>query len=185
MQAVALNSPEPNLVIINAASKRTSGKRMCKDAHKNLGAPVILVTTKERKEAGSPFAVSVLAFPFSSRKLQIRIKKYIKSGDKRTIVHGPITLYPEDCLVRVGVKNTCLTPKAYALLAALLARKGKVANRKSLMRAVWKSDKPMGRTLDVHIRWLREAIEGDAGEAELIETVRGVGYRLNLGDTPD
>lgn len=76
-----------------------------------------------------------------------------------------------------GNSDASLTPKECALLAAFMSRPGEVLTRKILMKEIWDTDY-MGdtRTLDVHIRWLREKIEDDPSSPVHIKTVRGVGY---------
>ncbi|MCB0013400.1 MAG: response regulator transcription factor, partial [Anaerolineales bacterium] len=72
-----------------------------------------------------------------------------------------------------------LRHKEFELLALLLSRPGQVFSRAEIFDAVWGTDW-LGdtRTLDVHIRWLREKLEEDPGNPQLIQTIRGVGYRF-------
>ena len=74
-----------------------------------------------------------------------------------------------------------LTPKECALLYAFMNRGGEVLTRRYLMKEVWETDY-LGdtRTLDVHVRWLREKIEEEASEPIYLRTVRGVGYRFEV-----
>ena len=76
-------------------------------------------------------------------------------------------------------KKRSLTPKEFRLLKLFIDNKNQILSRKTIMQEVWETDY-MGdtRTLDVHIRWLREKIEADPGQPQLIQTVRGVGYRF-------
>ncbi len=84
------------------------------------------------------------------------------------------------CVVQDGVA-THLTFKECALLKIFMNNGGEVVSRKRLMKEVWDTDY-LGdtRTLDVHIRWLREKIEDDPSEPALLRTVRGVGYRFEV-----
>lgn len=84
------------------------------------------------------------------------------------------------CVVKDGVANH-LTFKECALLELFMSNEGEVLTRKRLMKEVWDTDY-LGdtRTLDVHIRWLREKIEDDPSGPILLRTVRGVGYRFEM-----
>ncbi len=84
------------------------------------------------------------------------------------------------CVVKDGVEKH-LTFKECALLKTFMSNGGEVLTRKRLMKEVWDTDY-LGdtRTLDVHIRWLREKIEDDPSEPSLLRTVRGVGYRFGV-----
>jgi two-component system, OmpR family, response regulator RegX3 len=102
------------------------------------------------------------------------------SVPNRGILHGPsVTMDLDRHEVRVRGNMIDLSPKEYHLLRALLAHQGRVLTRDQLINLVW-GDEFMGdqKTLDVHIRWLREKIEEDPSAPERILTVRGVGYRF-------
>jgi DNA-binding response OmpR family regulator len=83
--------------------------------------------------------------------------------------------------VRCQGKEARLTPRMTHLLQVLMRHPGEVLEREQLFREVWKTEY-MGdtRTLDVHISWLREAIEEDPHKPHLLKTIRGVGYRLDV-----
>jgi DNA-binding response OmpR family regulator len=84
-----------------------------------------------------------------------------------------------------GEKQVSLTPRLVTLLKSLMDKPGEVINRTDLFRLVWETEY-IGdtRTLDVHISWLRQAIEEDPRHPKLIKTVRGVGYRLDADPAP-
>jgi DNA-binding response OmpR family regulator len=83
--------------------------------------------------------------------------------------------------VRSQDRQTSLTPRLVNLLQVLIKRKGEVIDRRELFRLVWDTGYTGDtRTLDVHISWLRQAIEEDPRHPRLIKTVRGVGYRLDV-----
>lgn len=103
-----------------------------------------------------------------------------KKSPKR-LQDGDLTLdLDARCVVQDGVA-THLTFKECALLKIFMNNGGEVVSRKRLMKEVWDTDY-LGdtRTLDVHIRWLREKIEDDPSEPALLRTVRGVGYRFEV-----
>jgi DNA-binding response OmpR family regulator len=101
--------------------------------------------------------------------------------DEDAIVVGPIRLNLFKSTVRCHGKLTRLTPQLVSLLKLLIKRNGRVVSRKEIMQHVWRTSY-MGdtRTLDVHISWLRKAIEPDIRSPKFIKTVRGLGYRLDI-----
>jgi two-component system, OmpR family, response regulator RegX3 len=99
---------------------------------------------------------------------------------ERGILHGPsVTIDLDRHEVRARGKLIELSPKEFQLLRALVAHQGRVVSRDQLIQTVW-GDEFMGdqKTLDVHMRWLREKIEADPSSPQHIVTVRGVGYRF-------
>lgn len=95
---------------------------------------------------------------------KLRAGAFLLDLDRRTLTKGE-------------ADDSSLTPKECALLAAFISKPGEVLTRQFLMKEIWDTDY-MGdtRTLDVHIRWLREKIEDDPSAPAYIQTVRGVGY---------
>ena len=99
----------------------------------------------------------------------------------RVVKAGPIELDVGRNQVRVQNKKTKLTPRLVRLLNMLMDRKGEVIEREALFKKVWRTDYTGDtRTLDVHISWLRKAIEKDARKPKLLKTHRGVGYILDV-----
>ena len=93
---------------------------------------------------------------------------------------GPIHLDLERRQVRCEDRETHLTPRLTRLLRMLMENTGEVLERKQLFRRVWKTEYTGDtRTLDVHISWLRSAIEKDPRRPKYLKTIRGVGYRLD------
>jgi len=87
----------------------------------------------------------------------------------------------EKRIVRCQGKQTRLTPRLTRLLKSLIDHKGEVVERKELFSHVWETDYTDDtRTLDVHISWLRRAIEEVPEEPKFLKTIRGVGYRLDV-----
>jgi DNA-binding response OmpR family regulator len=110
-----------------------------------------------------------------------RIKPLLP-GDGKNVLHvGHIRLDVERQRVRCLGKNARLTPRLVALLTVLLKHPGEVVERKALFRKVWETNYTGDtRTLDVHISWLRKAIELDPENPRFLKTIRGVGYRLDV-----
>ena len=94
---------------------------------------------------------------------------------------GPIYLDVDRNIVRSYKKKTTLTPRLVRLMKMLMDKKGEVIEREELFKFVWVTNYTGDtRTLDVHISWLRQAIEKDPRNPLLLKTIRGVGYRLDV-----
>jgi DNA-binding response OmpR family regulator len=173
---------DPDLVVINAASLRSSGVRICQAvrAQGEKNTPIILVL-EEKKEVEEGVADVVLNLPFTVQKLINRLRPYLP-GDGAQVLHvGPIRLDLEHRRVRCLGKSARLTPRLMSLLQALMQHHGEVIDREELFKKVWETNYTGDtRTLDVHMSWLRRAIEVDPDHPRLLHTVRGVGYRLDV-----
>jgi DNA-binding response OmpR family regulator len=172
----------PDLVVVNAASLGSSGARIVQSLREKPEErlPIVLIVDADRPLDNSA-ADAVLALPFTVQKLVNRIKPFLP-GDGANIVHaGPLRLDMEHRRVRCLGRNVRLTPRLTLLLQLLLEHRGEVVERKSLFKRVWDTDYTGDtRTLDVHISWLRKAIELDPDHPKFLHTVRGVGYRLDV-----
>ncbi len=181
-QAVAkLKQCNPGLVVINAASLRSTGIRICLSVRKwDAKVPIILILEKE-KTVDKELADAVLALPFTVQKLVNRIKALMPGDGDNVISAGPIRLDVENRRVRSLGKNTKLTPRLMTLLQILIDKHGEVVERDALFKKVWETNYTGDtRTLDVHISWLRRAIELDPDNPKFLKTIRGVGYRLDV-----
>ena len=181
-QAISkLKQTEASLVVVNAPSLRSTGIRICLSVRKkDPKIPIILIVEKE-VTADPELADSVLALPFTVQKLVNRIKA-LMPGDGNNIINvGPIRLDLEHRRVRSLGKNSRLTPRLITLLQMLMDKHGEVVERESLFKKVWETNYTGDtRTLDVHISWLRRAIELDPNNPKFLKTIRGVGYRLDV-----
>jgi DNA-binding response OmpR family regulator len=122
-----------------------------------------------------------LAQPFTSRKLINRVVRMLPGDERYTLEAGPIKLNLAQGKVRCLKKETRLTPKLTKLLELFIQNPGRLMMRKTLIRKVWHTDYTGDtRTLDVHMSWLRQAIEPDPTRPRFIKTIRGMGYRLDL-----
>jgi DNA-binding response OmpR family regulator len=174
-----------DLLVVDAASMRTSGKRICQSLHEHTSAPLILVVEAAQIESVEKENVAdiVLAVPFTLQKLVNRIRTLLPQESKDVITTGPIQLDPTQHWVRVGKRHTSLTPRLSLLLRILMEHPGEVVEREALFRQVWETAYTEDtRTLDVHVSWLRRAVEADARKPKYIVTIRGVGYRLDLDE---
>ena len=172
-----------DLVVVNAASLRTSGKRICRSIRERRGnLPILLICDPEKVVKGNPESINtVLVLPFTSRKLVNRIEPLLPGDEDRMIKAGQILLDPARNQVRCHGKKSTLTPRLVRLLSTLIESKGEVVEREDLFREVWLTNYTGDtRTLDVHISWLRQAIEKDPRNPQILKTIRGVGYRLDV-----
>ena len=176
-----LEKTAPHLVVINAASLRSSGVRICQSLReKDSKLPIILIVTSD-VEVEKDVADAILPLPFTAQKLVNRIKPLLPSDGKNVVHVGPIRLDLEHRRVKCLNKNTKLTPRLIRLLRILLDNHGEVVERESLFKRVWETNYTGDtRTLDVHISWLRSAIEIDPNNPRFLKTIRGVGYRLDV-----
>ena len=179
--AEQLKDIAPDILVVNAASMRSSGIRICKkiqEQDENL--PIILIIDPD-KTVSDDAATLVLRHPFTILKLTNRIKPLLPSDGNNILQAGAVRLDLDRKRVRCLGQNTRLTPRLVALLETLMARPGEVIEREELFKKVWETNYTGDtRTLDVHISWLRKAIEPDPTKPKFLRTIRGVGYRLDV-----
>lgn len=172
-----------DLVIVDAASMRTNGKRICSSIRDKVsGLPILVISDKQHPiEEGFECASEILTLPFTQRKLINRIAPLLPTDEGGMLRAGPLELDLETHAVRVGGKKTVLTPRLMRLLRLLIEYKGEAVERDALFKKVWRTNYTGDtRTLDVHISWLRQAIEKDPKKPKLLHTIRGLGYRLDI-----
>lgn len=169
----------PDVIVLDAASMRASGNRICTQLRRHFeNTPIIHIKGAAENGAPSPANV-VLYMDFTPRKLINRIERFLNAGKGEVLACGPFKLNLKQRLLMAPEKETRLTPKLAALMELFMRNAGETLDRKTLMQAVWQTDY-MGdtRTLDVHIRWIRDAVEPEPGNPQHILTVRRVGYRF-------
>jgi DNA-binding response OmpR family regulator len=173
-----------DLAIIDA-SCGLDGASCCKAFNKAYPSIAIILLIAEgvradpecRKLTGG----NVLRMPFTPRKVINRIKKMASCRLGSTITVGGLSLNLDRRCVYRGEVVHRLTPRQARLLEVFMRHAGRTLTRKFLMETVWETDY-MGdtRTLDVHVRWLRERIEEDPSSPRYLRTVRGIGYRFGV-----
>ena len=171
-----------DLVVINAASFRTSGKRICQELRADRPKlPILVITAPNNPLDKGGCADVILILPFTLRKLMNRILPLIPAVSNNLLQEGAIRLDLERNLVRCQEKESQLTPRLTRLLKILMQHPGEVVERGNLFRQVWNTEYTGDtRTLDVHISWLRQALEVDPHKPQFLKTIRGVGYRLDV-----
>lgn len=178
----ALDDLNPDIVIINTLYMRSNGSRICSNIRSREDSPPILLIADQGNDYSSDIQADIiLTMPFTIRKLNNRILRVLPGEGGHVIRCGPIRMDIERKRVRCLDKESKLTPRLVLLLKTLMDHPGEVVERKQLFKEIWETDY-IGdtRTLDVHISWLREAIEKDPKNPRYLKTIRGVGYRLDV-----
>lgn len=186
-----------DLIILDLMLPGMDGMEICRTIRKRSEIPIIMLTAKESEidrvlglELGADDYVTK---PFSMRELIARVKRILKrsavnpetagvatNGQGRSIIKGRLEIDLLGHEVLVDGKAVNLSSKEFELLRILASHPGQVLTREQLLDLVWGNDfYGDTRTVDVHIRWLREKIEADPGNPENILTVRGVGYKFS------
>lgn len=180
----------PDIVVLDVLMPELDGWNVCRALRQQSGVPILMLTALGEEvdrilglELG---ADDYLTKPFSARELVARINAMLRRvaldralPPQPELRAGPLVLNLETHSATRNGDELTLRFKEFELLALLMARSGQTVTRAEIFDQVWGTDW-LGdtRTLDVHIRWLREKIEDDPGKPQLIQTVRGVGYRF-------
>jgi DNA-binding response OmpR family regulator len=179
---VLLGESRPDLFILDTVSLQTSGTRLARHLSSVLkGLSLIVVSAENSRFHANGTSAEVMTQPFTIRKLSNRIDRLLPGDEGDCVRVGPIILNIVTRRVQCNNRAGNLTPLCSDILRLLMDKQGKVVRRETLMKRVWRTEY-MGdtRTLDVHISWIRKAIEKDPSRPRLIKTIRGVGFRLDL-----
>jgi DNA-binding response OmpR family regulator len=179
-----------DLIVLDLMLPKVDGLEVCRRVRAASSVPIIMLTARDDEvdkvlglELG---ADDYITKPFSIREFRSRVRALLRRAqlsavDQRgeTIEHDELTIDLARRSVEAHGVSVQLTYVEFELLKTLAAHPGRVYSRQSLLEALWGSaDFRDPRTIDVHIRHLREKIEVDPREPEFIFTVRGVGYRF-------
>ena len=161
---------------------RANGKGIVRAINRSAqDLPVIFITGEDYDHPESVEADCVLIQPFTLQKLLNRIRPLLPVNEKNLLKVGPLALNVDRRWVRCENRKASLTPRLVVLMRLLMERPGEVLKREELFSEVWETAYTDDtRTLDVHISWLRQAVEEDPRHPRFIKTVRGVGYRLDI-----
>jgi len=182
----------PDLIVLDLMLPGMSGTEVCRTIRLRSDVPIIILTARDAEvdrvvglEIG---ADDYLTKPFSTRELVARIRAILRRAPASSAPFPTEDLPVEASGVRVdrarhevtaNGRAVDLPPKEFDLLAVLVEHAGRVLTRNQLIDDVWGSDYVGDtKTLDVHIRRLRGRIESDPQDPQLIQTVRGIGYRF-------
>ncbi len=185
-------SARPDLVLLDIMMPYMDGYQVCRTLRAESPVPIIILTargTEMDKVLGLELgADDYVVKPFGMRELVARIRAQLRRTEMPSarvplpvavVRIGEIALDQEAHLALRGNQVVELRPKEFDLLAVLMSLPGHAFERGELLDAVWGAGwigDP--RTLDVHVRWLRQKLEADPAEPRYILTVRGVGYRF-------
>ena len=182
---------DPDLLVLDVMLPVLDGFEVCRIVRRDSDVPILFLTAKDQEmdrvvglELG---ADDYVVKPFSMRELLARVRAMLRRPRARggqsqpaRIVAGDLELDQSSHTLTRGGEAVEMKPRAFDLLALLMANRGRVFTRDQILERLWGIDFiGDARTVDVHIRWIREKIEKDAGKPTRIVTVRGVGYRFD------
>lgn len=193
----AARQEHPDLIVLDIMLPGIDGFEICRILRQEMSVPIIMLTARadvvDRVVGLEMGADDYLTKPFSLRELLARVKAQLRrvrllreeyavassADDHETTQVGTMVVDFDRREVRKAGELLVLKPKEYDLLAYLVENRGKVMSRDRILQQVWGWEFSGGsRTVDVHIRWLREKIEDDPAHPVSILTVRGIGYRF-------
>ena len=177
-----------DLILLDVMLPKLDGIEVCQRIREKSYVPIIMLTAKGEdmdKILGFEYgADDYMTKPFNILEVKARIKSILRRASQQAMEPAPQTLAVRDMIINldnrsvsVGEKDVNLTAKEFDLLQLFMSNRGKVFSREALLETIWKYDY-LGdlRTVDVHIRRLREKIEHNPAQPEFILTKWGVGY---------
>ena len=180
----------PNFIVLDLGLPDADGLELCRRVRSRSSVPILMLTARQSEvdkivglEMGGD---DYMTKPFSMRELLARIKAILRRSSQETDARQMDTIeFGETVIDRLAHRVThkgeeiTLTPLEFEMLSFLAENRGIVFSRETLLDRVWKYSYPEGsRTVDVHMRWLRQKIEDDPARPKILLTVRGVGYKL-------
>ncbi len=177
---------QPDLLLLDIMLPELDGLSVCRTLRRELDVPIVLLTARsgevDRIVGLDCGADDYIAKPFSLGELYARLRAVLRRGRREPQTRLEAADLVLDLVAHRAWgcgKDLNLTPREFDLLAELIRHKGAVLTRDLLLQRVWGFDySGETRTVDVHIRGLREKIERDPAVPQRIETVRGIGYRF-------
>jgi DNA-binding response OmpR family regulator len=176
-----VKSQPPTVVIFDLLTWHGNCARLCRDLCPADLPIVVLLAERQEPPDDLPEKVTTLARPFTARKLTNCIKQLVPEADGDVLQMGSVHFNVQHRHVRRGSADYHLTPMQTRLLEVFMRHPGETLSRRFLIKQVWNwniDDLNDTRTLDVHVRWLREIVEDNADVPQCLTTVRGVGYRF-------
>ncbi len=186
---------EPDLIVLDIMLPGLDGFEVCRILRRETSVPILMLTARaeevDRVVGLEMGADDYLTKPFSMREFMARVKALLRRvrlireevaeegglAEPDELAFGDLVLDLERHEVTYGGRALHLKPKEYDLLVFLARHKGIALSRDLILDRVWGWDYGGGsRTVDVHVRWLREKVEEDPANPERIVTIRGVGY---------
>jgi two-component system response regulator VicR len=174
-----------DLVLLDVMLPRLSGLEVCRLIRSRFQVPILMLTARgeesDKIQGLDLGADDYISKPFAMGELMARVRAQLRrSGTRQNVLECTgLRIDKERFTVEKDGKPLTLTRKEFLLLWELANHPGKVIPSETLLRRVWGEDFfGEDQTLQVHIRWLREKVETDPSHPTLIQTVRGVGYRM-------
>ncbi len=179
-----------DLIVLDVMLPYINGLDFCRMIrHEGNGVPVLMLSAKGNEsdrviglEVG---ADDYLPKPFGMRELVARCHALVRRKHQSYQTQGSalrfadITMFPQECRVMVRGEEVSLAPKEFRILELFMSHPRRVWSREQLLEKIWGADFiGDSKTVDVHIRWLREKLESDPSIPKYLVTVRGFGYRL-------
>ena len=189
-------SEKPEVIVLDIMLPKLDGFEVCRILRREMIVPILMLTAKTEeidKVVGLELgADDYMTKPFSVREFLARIRAMLrrtemmkqevaanKEAQPSVVKVGSLEIDPTRHQVSLSGSVLDLSPKEFDLLAFLASNPGRVFSRDYLLERVWGYDYAGGtRTVDVHIRWLRQKIEANPQHPKYLLTVRGVGYKL-------
>ncbi len=187
---------QPDLIVLDLMLPRMSGLDVCRQVRSEMPVLIVMLTARDEESAkvvGLEIgADDYVTKPFSMRELMARVQALLRrdrlsresaesdsAAPASTLEVGAIVLDATAHEVRRGGQPIPVRPKEYDLLEYFMRHLGQALSRDQILEAVWGYSYSGGtRTVDVHVRWLREKLEADPGQPTHILTVRSVGYKF-------
>ena len=186
----------PELVILDVMLPKLDGFEVCRILRREMDIPVFMLTAKveeiDRVVGLEIGADDYITKPFSMRELIARVRNALRRSSKSglgrdnlssgndVIQVGNLKIDLTGHIARISEKLIDLKPREFDLLVMLASNRGRVFTREQILERLWGHDYiGDSRTVDVHIRWIREKIEEDPSTPKKIVTIRGVGYRFD------
>jgi two-component system, OmpR family, phosphate regulon response regulator PhoB len=187
----AVSVPGFDLVILDLMLPYINGLDLCRLVRRDGNSVPILMLSAKGTETDRVVGLEVgaddyLTKPFGMRELVARCRALLRrhqhfqsQTEQPSLCFRDITLFPQECRVTVRGSNASLSPKEFKILELFMSYPKRVWSREQLLERIWGPDFiGDSKTVDVHIRWLREKLEVDPSSPEYLVTVRGFGYRF-------
>ena len=182
---------KPDLVLLDVMLPKMDGFEVCRILRKDLEMPVFMISAKAEEidrvvglEIG---ADDYITKPFSMRELVVRVRNSLRRAalnpqvdELEILKFGELEIHLTSHMAIVSGEEVSMKPKEFDLLYLLASHKGRAFTRDQILQRLW-GDEYIGdvRTVDVHVRWIREKIEVNPSRPEKLVTIRGVGYRFD------